>query len=71
MQYMLIFRETPAEVGRRDDPAAAPAYWGAWNAYIGALGGACVVLCVVALAASWVPSRRAAMLPAAHVLCED
>ena len=44
MQYMLIFRETPAEVGRRDDPAAAPAYWGAWNAYVGALGGAGVVV---------------------------
>lgn len=44
MQYMLIFRETLAEVGRRDDPAAAPAYWGAWNAYIGALNAAGVVV---------------------------
>lgn len=37
MQYMLILNETLAEVGRRDDPAAAPGYWGAWSAYIGAL----------------------------------
>lgn len=37
MQFMLIFKETADEVGRRDDPAEAPAYWGAWNAYIGAL----------------------------------
>ncbi|RZL37898.1 MAG: hypothetical protein EOP35_07225, partial [Rubrivivax sp.] len=44
MQYMLVYRETLAEVGRRDDPAAAPAYWGAWNAYIGALGGAGVIV---------------------------
>lgn len=44
MQYMLIYREATAEVGRRDDPAAAPAYWGAWNAYIGALGGAGVIV---------------------------
>jgi len=44
MQFMLIYRETTAEVGRRDDPAAAPAYWGAWNAYIGALGGAGVIV---------------------------
>ncbi|HZH45961.1 MAG TPA: YciI family protein [Roseococcus sp.] len=44
MQYMLIFRETPAEFGRHDDPCAAPAYFGAWNAYIGALGGAGVIV---------------------------
>jgi hypothetical protein len=43
MQYMLILNETLAEVGRRDDPAAAPAYWGAWSAYIGALQQAGVV----------------------------
>jgi hypothetical protein len=44
MQYMLIFNESTAEVARRDDPAAAPAYWGAWQAYIGALGGAGVIV---------------------------
>jgi hypothetical protein len=44
MQYMLIFRETSAEFGRHDDPAAAPAYFGAWNAYVGAIGAAGVVV---------------------------
>ena len=33
MKYMLIMCETPAEMSRRDDPAQAPAYWGAWSAY--------------------------------------
>lgn len=37
MQYMLSFFESTAEVARRDDPAQAPAYWGAWNAYVGAI----------------------------------
>lgn len=37
MQYMLIFHETSAEVARREDPVEAPAYWGAWNAYVSAL----------------------------------
>lgn len=44
MQYMLIYKETTAEVARRDDPTDAPAYWGAWHAYIGALSGAGVVV---------------------------
>ncbi|MBC7857672.1 MAG: hypothetical protein H7Z39_02630 [Burkholderiaceae bacterium] len=44
MQYMLIFKETTAETGRRDDPAAAPAYWGAWNAYVGAMHDSGIVV---------------------------
>jgi hypothetical protein len=36
MQFMLIFNESTAEAGRRDDPADA-AYWGAWNAYVMAM----------------------------------
>ena len=44
MQYMLMYRDTAAEFARRDDPADAPAYWGAWNAYIGAINGAGVVV---------------------------
>jgi hypothetical protein len=44
MQFMLIFKETTAEVARRDDPAAAPAYWGAWQAYVGALHGSGIVV---------------------------
>jgi len=44
MEYMLMFRETANEYTQRNDPAAAPAYWGAWNAYIGALHGAGIVV---------------------------
>jgi hypothetical protein len=36
-----------------------------------ALGGTCIVLFAVALAASWLPSRRAAMLPMTQVLRGD
>lgn len=44
MQFMLIFKETTTEVARRDDPAAAPAYWGAWGAYVGAMHESGIVL---------------------------
>jgi len=37
MHYMLLFNETPAEAGKRNDPAQAEAYWGGWTAYIGAI----------------------------------
>lgn len=37
MQYMLCFFEATHEVARRDDPAEAAAYWGAWQAYLGAI----------------------------------
>ena len=37
MHYMLLFNETPAELGKRHDPDAAPAYWGGWSAYMGAI----------------------------------
>ena len=40
MQYMLIYRETAAEVARRNDPEKAPAYWGAWQAYVEAINQA-------------------------------
>lgn len=43
MECMLLFYESTAEVARRDDPAQAPAYWGAWQAYIGALAASGVV----------------------------
>ncbi len=33
MQYMLLFTETEADFAKREDPAEAPAYWAAWNAY--------------------------------------
>jgi hypothetical protein len=44
MQFMLAFTEPASEWAKRDDPAAAPGYWAAWNAYIGALGQAGVIV---------------------------
>ena len=44
MQFMLMFSETAADLAQREDAHAAPAYWGAWNAYIGALGQAGVIV---------------------------
>jgi len=41
MQFALIYHETPAEMARRDTDTSA--YWGAWNAYMGAMGGAGVM----------------------------
>jgi hypothetical protein len=38
MQYMLMMREPDAVCERRNDPAEAPAYWGAWTAYSQAIG---------------------------------
>jgi hypothetical protein len=38
MQYMLMFFESEQELAKREDPAQAEAYWGAWNAYVGMLG---------------------------------
>lgn len=42
MQYTLLFFETAPEQGRRNTPEA-PAYWGAWNAYMGAMSAAGVM----------------------------
>jgi hypothetical protein len=44
MQYMLMFTETEADFAKREDPAAAPEYWGAWMAYIGAMSKAGVIV---------------------------
>jgi hypothetical protein len=44
MQFMLIFRESDSDVAQKTDPQASPAYWGAWNAYVGALGQAGVIV---------------------------
>lgn len=40
MEYVLLFNESEQEMAKRDNPAEAPVYWGAWNAYIGALKAA-------------------------------
>lgn len=44
MEYMLIFNESPEDVAKREHPTEAAPYWGAWNAYIGALNAAGVVV---------------------------
>jgi hypothetical protein len=44
MQFMLILNETPEEFARRADPVEAGAYWGGWNAFIGAMAQAGVIV---------------------------
>ena len=44
MQYMLLYQEPASELGKRADPVEAPAYWGAWNAYIGAMAQSGIVV---------------------------
>lgn len=44
MQYMMMFYENDAEMAKRDSATEADAYWGAWNAYIGALNEAGIVV---------------------------
>lgn len=44
MQYMLIQTETAEKFAERTDSAKADAYWGAWGAYVGALGAAGVIV---------------------------
>ncbi|MCH4892143.1 MULTISPECIES: YciI family protein [unclassified Sphingomonas] len=44
MQYMIMFTETAEDFAKRDHPEHAPAYWGAWNAYIGALAAAGIIV---------------------------
>jgi hypothetical protein len=44
MHYMLLFRETAGELAKREDPTQAGAYWGGWNAFIGAMAQAGVIV---------------------------
>ena len=44
MQYMLLLNETQSEFARRNDPEQAPGYWGGWNAFIGAMAQAGVIV---------------------------
>lgn len=41
MQYALLYYETAAELAREGTDSEA--YWGAWNAYMGAMGAAGVM----------------------------
>lgn len=44
MQYMLLLNEPESEFARRTDPAEAAAYWGGWNAFIGAMAQAGIIV---------------------------
>lgn len=44
MQFMLMFTEPDTDFARRSHPDDAPAYWGAWNAFIGAMTEAGVIV---------------------------
>jgi hypothetical protein len=41
---MLLLNETEAEFAKRNDPQQAGAYWGGWNAFIGAMAQAGVIV---------------------------
>jgi hypothetical protein len=41
---MLILNETSADFAKRNDPGQAEAYWGGWNAFIGAMAQAGVIV---------------------------
>ena len=44
MQYMIMFTETAEDLAKRDDPVQLGAYWGGWNAFIGAMAQAGVIV---------------------------
>lgn len=44
MQFMLILNETTEDFAMRANPATAEAYWGGWNAFIGAMAKAGVIV---------------------------
>jgi hypothetical protein len=44
MQFMLILNETADEFSRRTDPEQSGEYWGGWNAFIGAMAQAGVIV---------------------------
>ncbi len=44
MQFMMIMTETAEDFAERTDPARAPAYWGGWTAFIGAMAQAGIIL---------------------------
>jgi hypothetical protein len=44
MQYMLLLNEPESEFAKRNHPEHAAAYWGGWNAFIGAMAQAGVIV---------------------------
>ena len=44
MQYMLIFSQDTVEFNKAKDPTQAGPYFGAWQAYMGAMGQAGIIV---------------------------
>lgn len=44
MHYMLLLNETERDFAQRNDPDQTAAYWGGWNAFIGAMAQAGVIV---------------------------
>jgi hypothetical protein len=44
MQFMLLLNETEAAFAERADPARASQYWAGWNAFIGAMAEAGIIV---------------------------
>lgn len=44
MQFMIMFAESADAFAERENPEKAGAYWGAWSAYIGAMGQAGIIV---------------------------
>jgi hypothetical protein len=44
MQYMLLLNESAEELAKRNHPEHAATYWGGWNAFIGAMAQAGVIV---------------------------
>lgn len=44
MHYMLMLNETQAELDKRKNPELAQTYWGGWNAFIGAMQQAGIIV---------------------------
>lgn len=44
MKYMLMLNETEADFAKRNHPEQAGEYWGAWTAFINAMGQAGIIV---------------------------
>lgn len=44
MQYMFMLNETEAEFAKRNHPEQSAQYWGGWNAFIGAMAAAGIIV---------------------------
>lgn len=44
MQFMILLNESPAELAKRAHPEHSKTYWGGWNAFIGAMTQAGVIV---------------------------